>query len=44
MMNLLAYSDGSRDLVAIADKIGVPCWNLFSLIDRLKEERLLTNA
>jgi len=44
MMNLLAYSDGSRDLVAIADKICVPCWNLFSLLDLLKKERLLTNA
>ncbi len=41
MMNLLAYADGKHDLLAIAERLQVPMWELFPLVDRLKEENLL---
>jgi aminopeptidase-like protein len=41
MMNLIAYSDGTRDLLAIAEKIGVPMWSLIPIAERLEEEGLL---
>lgn len=41
MMNLLAYSDGSNDLVAIADILGEPVWELAPLADRLRDAGVL---
>jgi len=41
MMNLLAYSDGNRDLLSIAELIGVPMWELSDVVDRLKLHGLL---
>ncbi|MDP6495819.1 MAG: DUF4910 domain-containing protein, partial [Dehalococcoidia bacterium] len=41
MLNLLAYADGSKDLVDIADTIGVPPIDLVSVADRLVTEGLL---
>jgi len=41
MMNLIAYSDGKHSLLDIADKIGVPMWDLWPLVDRLKAHELL---
>jgi aminopeptidase-like protein len=41
MMDLLAYSDGSRSLLEIADRIGRPMWELFELVDQLAEHGLL---
>jgi len=41
MMNLLAYADGSLDLIALADEIGVASWELYQLINTLKQESLL---
>ncbi len=40
MMNLIAFSDG-RDLLEIAETIGVQANQLFPLVDRLKQEGLL---
>lgn len=42
-MNLLAYCDGNHDLLAIADIIGAPLWELTELIDPLVENGLLRN-
>jgi len=41
MMNLLAYCDGEHDLVAVAEKIGRPVWELVPLAKKLYEHKLL---
>ena len=41
MMDLLAYSDGRRTLLEIADLIGVPIWELGPVYRRLRDEGLL---
>jgi aminopeptidase-like protein len=44
MMHVLAYSDGAHDLLAIADMINVPLWELSDTIERLKAQELLAVA
>lgn len=39
--NLVAYADGTRDLVALADAIEQPAWELLDLVARLKHNGLL---
>jgi DNA-binding Lrp family transcriptional regulator len=41
MMNVLAYADGQRDLVSLADRIGVPAETCLPIIARLLEARFL---
>jgi aminopeptidase-like protein len=41
MMNLIAYSDGTRDLLTVAEKIRAPMWELIPLADRLEAEGVL---
>jgi aminopeptidase-like protein len=41
MMNILAYADGKRDLVSLAERIGVPAETCLPIIARLLEDRLL---
>jgi aminopeptidase-like protein len=41
MMNILAYADGQRDLVSIAERIGVPAETCVPIVERLVQERLL---
>lgn len=41
MMNILAYADGQRDLVAIAERIGVSAESCLPIVSRLVEEHLL---
>lgn len=41
MMNLIAYCDGTNDLLDIANLLGVPMWDLYSVVDVLKKHSLL---
>ncbi len=41
MMNLIAYCDGTRSLLEIAEKIAAPMWTLIPIAERLKAEGLL---
>lgn len=41
MMNFLAYADGTRTLLEIADIIGVPMWELVPIYRTLSEQGLL---
>ena len=41
MMNILAYADGTRDLVSLAERIGEPAETCIPIIARLLQERLL---
>jgi aminopeptidase-like protein len=41
MMNILAYADGQRDLVSLAERIGEPAETCIPIIARLLQERLL---
>jgi aminopeptidase-like protein len=41
LINILAYCDGSHDLLWIADKINRPVWELFALVDSLVENGLI---
>lgn len=41
MRNILAYADGQRDLVSLAERIGVPAESCLPIIARLVNERLL---
>lgn len=44
MMDLLAYADGSTDLIGISDTIGVPVADLHPLAERLAEHGLLVEV
>ena len=41
MMNLLAYADGKRTLLEIAEKIESPLWELLPIVEQLREHQLL---
>lgn len=42
MMNLLAYCDGSRDLISVSERIGEYAMNCIPILERLAEENLVT--
>lgn len=44
MMNFLAYADGKRDLIAIADKIGAPIWDLSGFAATLASHGLIVDV
>jgi aminopeptidase-like protein len=41
MMHVLAYSDGAHDLLAIADMINLPLWELSDTVHQLTAQGLL---
>jgi aminopeptidase-like protein len=41
MMNLLAYADGTRDLISLAETIGLAAWDCLPIIERLEQAGLL---
>lgn len=44
MMNLIAYSDGTRSLLDIAETIGAPIWDLVPICKLLEEHGLLRES
>jgi aminopeptidase-like protein len=44
LMDVLAYSDGKHDLLAIADLLGVPVWDLSEVAQQLLAHELLANC
>jgi aminopeptidase-like protein len=41
MMNFLSYCDGEYSLIDIAEKINMPAWDLYELIDKLVSQDLI---
>lgn len=41
ILNLLGWADGDHSLFQIADRCGVPVWDLYGLLDQLLEHQLL---
>ncbi len=41
MMNLIAYADGERTLLEIAEKISIPLWELLPIVNNLKQANLI---
>jgi aminopeptidase-like protein len=44
LMDVLAYCDGKHDLLAIADLLGVPVWDLSDVAQQLLAHELLANC
>ena len=43
MMDFLSYCDGKVDVLEIANAIGCPAWDLYKLIDTLKDQSLISS-
>ena len=41
MMDLISMCDGNTSLLSIANKLNVPAWDLYDLIDTLKSKNIL---
>lgn len=41
MMNFIAYADGKNDLIDISNKINVPVWEIYPIIEKLKKTDLI---
>ena len=42
MMEVLTWSDGSTSIIQIADKCGLPVWELYPILDQLKLHGLIS--
>ena len=43
MMNFLSYCDGEHSLIDIAEKINLPAWDLYELIEKLASHDLISS-
>lgn len=41
MMNIIAYCDGTRDLLEVADTIKLPMWEILETVEKLKQCQIL---
>ena len=41
LLNLISYCDGKTELLEIAEKCNVPIWELYDLIDILKNNKVI---
>jgi aminopeptidase-like protein len=41
MMNLLSYCDGNFDLIEISNKIDIPIWESYKIIQKLVSDKIL---
>ena len=41
MMNFISFCDGQTSLLEIADKLNIPMWDLYSLVDKLSSYKLI---
>lgn len=41
MMNLISFCDGQNSLLDIADKLNIPIWDLYEIIENLLQENIL---
>ncbi|MDT0645909.1 DUF4910 domain-containing protein [Zunongwangia sp. F260] len=41
MMNLISYCDGEHSLLQIANKINAPIWDLYAIVDKLVENKVI---
>lgn len=41
LKDFLIYVDGAHDLIDIGNIIGVPAWNLFDVVNKLEEQKLI---
>lgn len=44
MMNLLSFCDGEHSLIDIAEKINLPAWDLYELIEKLVSHDLISST
>ena len=42
MMNFISYCDGNSSVLEIADKLKIPCWDLYQLTKKLEEINLIS--
>lgn len=42
MMNVITWSDGTKSLLEIAEKCEVPVWEIYPIVEKLCEHKLLT--
>ena len=42
MMNFISLSDGKTSLIEIANKLNMPIWELYDLVDKLESHKLIT--
>ena len=41
-MDFLTYCDGTLDLLSISDKLNVPAWDLYDVVETLENHKLIS--